>query len=220
MLSENVFTNKKVKMKKVIFIIASTILIFHFGHAQENKFIYGLKAGATYSNVYDSQGESFNADSKFGYTSGIFVTIPLGEQIAFQPEFLFGQRGFKATGKILGSTYSFTRTTSYLDVPLLFAYKPIELLTVVLGPQYAYLVQQKDVFATGSTSVLQEQEFQNDNLRKSVLGFVGGVDINLRHTVVGARVGLDAQNNNGNGTATTPRYKNVWAQMTFGFRLY
>lgn len=207
-------------MKKLIFIIVSTIWLFNIGNAQENKFIFGIKAGATYSNVYDSQGESFKADNKFGFTSGLFVTIPLGEQIAFQPEFLFAQKGFKATGKILGSTYSFTRTTSYLDVPLLFAYKPIERLTVVLGPQYSYLLQQKDVFAAGSTTVLQEQEFQNDNLRKNILGFVGGVDINLGHTVIGARIGLDAQNNNGNGTATTPRYKNIWAQMTFGFRLY
>ena len=207
-------------MKQLILIIAAIVFMPFLGNAQENKLVFGMKAGATYSNVYDSQGEAFNADSKFGFTTGLFLTIPLGNKIAFQPEFHFAQRGFKATGKILGSTYSFTRTTSYLDVPLLFAFKPIELLTVVAGPQYSYLAQQKDVFAAGSTTVLQEEEFQNDNLRKNILGFVGGIDINLNHTVIGARVGFDAQNNNGNGTATTPRYKNVWAQMTFGFRLY
>jgi len=48
---------------------------------------------------------------------------------------------------------------------------------------------------------------------------VGGVDINLVNIVLGARVGLDMYNNNGDGTSTTPRYKNVWAQATVGFRL-
>jgi len=45
------------------------------------------------------------------------------------------------------------------------------------------------------------------------------MDINLNNIVIGARAGWDLFNNNGDGTSTTPRYKNVWAQATVGIRL-
>jgi hypothetical protein len=79
-------------------------------------------------------------------------------------------------------------------------------------------MKQKDVFANAFTTIEQETEFQNDNVRKNTLCFTGGADINLNHFVIGARVGWDLMNNNGNGTTTTPRYKNVWYQATVGFR--
>jgi len=131
---------------------------------------------------------------------------------------LISQKGFKATGRILGGTYSFTRTTTYLDIPLLFSIKPSEFITLQVGPQYSYLLKQNDVFTNASTSIEQEQEFVNDNIRKNTLCFTGGADINLKHVVLGARAGWDILNNNGDGSSTTPRYKNVWYQATIGYR--
>ena len=54
--------------------------------------------------------------------------------------------------------------------------------------------------------------------KKSVLCFLGGIDINLDQFVLSARAGWDLQNNNGDGTSTNPRYKNVWYQATIGFK--
>jgi Outer membrane protein beta-barrel domain len=209
-------------MKNTLLLLIAFGFLSIRSEAQESRdrFVLGLKVGANYSNVYDAQGEAFNADPKYGFASGLFVSIPLGSFIGVQPEILFSQKGFTATGKILGSDYGFTRTTSYIDVPLLLAIKPIEFLTIVAGPQYSYLLQQKDVFTNGTTTVLQEQEFKNDDIRKNTLCLTGGIDINLSHFVIGARAGWDIQNNNGNGTSTTPRYKNAWLQATVGYRFY
>lgn len=146
------------------------------------------------------------------------MSIPIGTYFGIQPELLFSQKGFQATGRILGSTYKFTRTTSYIDVPLLFLIKPSEFISLVVGPQYSYLIKQTDVFANASTSIDQETEFENDNVRKNTLCFTGGVDINMKHIVLSGRAGWDIQNNNGDGTSTTPRYKNVWYQATIGYR--
>lgn len=183
------------------------------------KLMLGVKVGLNYSNVYDAQGEAFRADPKLGFVTGAFLCIPIGKFLGFQPEILFSQKGFIATGSILGSTYSLTRTTNYIDVPLLFALKPSRFISILAGPQYSYLLSQKDVFAIGSTTAEQETEFTNDNIRKNTLCFTGGADITLRHIVISARAGWDVQNNNGNGTSSTPRYKNVWYQLTFGFRM-
>ena len=194
--------------------------------AQENttdfrdRLTFGLKVGANYSNVYDAQGESFHAGPKVGLATGAFLAIPIGKYLGIQPEVLFSQKGFKATGMIFDNTYSLTRTTSYIDVPLLFAFKPSEFLTLLAGPQYSYLVNRRDVFSNGTTSIAQEQEFENENLRKNTLCFVGGVDLTLKHFVFGARAGIDFQDNHGNRNSTTPRYKNVWIQGTIGYRFY
>ena len=106
-------------------------------------------------------------------------------------------------------------TTNYIDVPLLFTIKPSTFITLLAGPQYSFLVKQKDVFTSGSLNVNQEQSFEND---KSVLCFLAGIDINLNQFVIGARAGWDLQNNNGDGTSSSPRYKNVWYQATLGIR--
>ncbi len=180
----------------------------------------GLKIGANFSNVYNSQGQNFQADSKIGLALGGFVTIPLMQYIGIQPELIFSQKGFHATGSILGSKYDFTRTTNYLDIPIFFAFKPSPFLTLLVGPQYSYLLNQKDVFTNATTSIEQEKVFENDNIRRNMLCFVMGFDVNVNHLSLGARVGWDVQNNNGNGTSSTPRYKNEWVQFTLGYRFY
>ena len=180
-----------------------------------DKLQFGLKAGANLSNVYSTKGEGFVADSKFGFAGGAFLAIPIGKYIGFQPEILYSQKGFKATGKILGIVnYEFTHTTSYIDVPLLLALKPSGVFTLLVGPQYSYLVKQKDKFANSSLT----QEFNNNNIRKNTFCFLGGVDVSLSNLVLGLRAGWDLQDNNGDGTSSNPRYKNVWYQATLGFR--
>lgn len=179
----------------------------------------GLKVGANLSNVYDSEGEDFQADARLGFAGGAFLSIPNGKYIGVQPEILISQKGFQGSGRLLGLPYDFSRTTTFIDVPLLFAFKPLSIFTIVLGPQYSYLLHQKDVFSTAITTSAQETEFKNDNIRKNILCGIGGVDFAVNHAVIGLRTGADFQKNNGSGTATTPRYKNVWYQLTIGFRL-
>lgn len=214
-------------MKKSTLIAAVFMSVITIGNAQDNKetdnrekFQFGLKAGLNYSNVYDEAGDEFKADAKFGAVAGVAMIIPFGKYLGIQPEALISQKGFKANGMILGTPYYFTRTTTYADFPLQAAFKPSEFITILAGPQYSYLLNQRDVFSNTATSYEQEKEFQHDNVRKNIFGVVGGIDINLRHIILGARAGWDVQNNNGDGTTSTPRYKNVWFQGTVAFNFY
>ncbi len=211
-------------MKKAIIMIAFIALSINNSIAQSSstddreKIFFGIKIGTNYSNVYDSEGEDFVADAKFGLAGGAFVSIPLGKFIGIQPEVMFSQKGFKSSGTFLGTAYKTTRTTDYLDVPILFAIKPLPIVTVLFGPQYSYLMKQKDEFTGGSLSSTQEEEFTNDNIRKNTFSFIIGGDINYENFVVGVRGNWDLKNNIGDGTSTTPRYKNVWYQATVGYR--
>jgi Outer membrane protein beta-barrel domain len=207
-------------MKKGILLVVAVVAMAMSSTAQDSGIQFGVKAGGNYSNVYDSQGETFNADGKFGFATGVFLGIPLGELLGVQPEVMFSQKGFKATGKVLGSPYTLTRTTSYIDVPLFLAIKPLPVLTILIGPQYSYLLKQTDEFENSILNTEQNKEFNNDNLRKNTLSAAGGFDVNLQNFVISGRAGWDFQNNNGDGTKTTPRYKNAWVQATIGFRIY
>jgi hypothetical protein len=209
------------KMKEFVLIILALAFNASFIIAQDNsndlreKLQFGVKAGANFSNVYDTKDQVFNADYKVGFAAGVFVSIPLGKIIGIQPEMLFSQKGYRASGTLLIADYEFTHTVNYIDIPLLFAFKPSPFVTLLAGPQYSFLISQKDVFKSGGLTINEQQNFNND---RSVLCFLGGFDVNVNQFVLGARAGWDIQNNNGDGTSTSPRYKNMWYQATLGFK--
>lgn len=208
-------------MKIKVAITALVVLLAVTVNAQtENRerFQIGVKAGGSLSNVYDTQGEEFNAKAKVDFSGGVFFTIPLGKVFGIQPEVLITQKGFKGSGKLLGQNYSFKRTTTFLEVPILLAIKPAEFLTIVVGPQYSYLLHQRDVFTSAIVNTNQEQEFEQDNIRKNMLGAVVGLDINIGNFVIGGRIGLDMLRNRGDGSHDTPRYRNVSGQVTVGYK--
>ena len=215
-------------MKKTIIIIATIVTSFgSIAKAQDaadidarTQFAFGLKAGVNRSNVYDATGQNFIANPKMGFAGCVFLGIPIGKYFGVQPEVLFSQKGYKSSGTLLGFTYSDTRTTNYIDIPLQLQFKPFEILTILGGVQYSYLLHQNDVYTFGANSTAQDQAFQNDNARKNIFGAVVGADLTIDHFVISAKACWDLQNNAGNGKSSTPRYKNVWLQATVGFRLY
>src|SRR4051812_33389641 len=112
-------------MKKIVLIVGAIALFAVNSNAQtktdyRDKLMFGLKIGANLSNVYDTQGENFKTDPKLGLAAGAFLSIPIGKYFGIQPEILFSQKGFQATASQSGTPFSFTRTTSYLDLPLMF----------------------------------------------------------------------------------------------------
>lgn len=211
-------------MKKVILMIFFGTLLVTNANAQattdkRDVVSFGIKAGVNYSNVYDSENEDFVADGKFGFAAGAFVSIPLGKIVGIQPEILYSQKGFKSSGTYFGNTYELTRTTEFIDVPILLAVKPMQELTLLFGPQFSYLMKQKDEFTGGSINAIQQKEFDNNDITKNIFGLTGGADISLTdELVVGLRAGWDVKTNEGDGNSSTPRYKNMWYQATLGYK--
>lgn len=208
------------KNKWQLSLLVISFILYSFSvFATDPGITIGAKAGGNLSNIYDSKSEGFQADPKLGLALGAFITIPVGNFLGIQPELLFSQRGLRGSGSILLSPYSFTRTTNHIDVPILLAIKPIPVLTLLVGPQYSYLISQSYKFNNEFLNIDQQEEFKNENIRKNTFCITGGFDINLNHFVFSARAGWDLMDNNGDGTSTTPRYKNTWTQATIGFKL-
>lgn len=209
-------------MKKAVSLICVLIFLLNKSSAQqqENPLVFGFKVGTNYSDAYEQRGVSFNTTGKLGIVAGGFLTISMGDYFALQPEILFAQKGFKATGSLSGNTYDVTRTKNYIDLPLLIALKPTPFVTVLGGPQYSYLLKQNDAFKSNTLNAEQQGQFTDNNVRRNIFAIVGGVDIVLQQFVIGARLGWDVKNNNLNQTVSTPQYKNAWAQATLGFKIF
>ncbi len=184
-----------------------------------DKFGIGFKAGVNSSNLYDTKSENFDNKSKLGLAFGGFLSIPLGKVIGFQPEVMYSQKGYKASGSLLVANYDYTRKTDYLDVPLQLQIKPAPFLTLLAGPQYSFLLKKGIDFNSGSISVDQQKEIEDTDIRKNTLGAIVGLDVYLSRVVLSGRLSWDLQHNDADGTSTSPRYKNVVAQLTLGIRL-
>lgn len=209
-------------MKKITTLLIASCSLFGMNvNAQEDyrdNLKFGLKAGGNYSNVWDERDQDFEADGRAGFATGMFLHIPIGKFIGVQPEVLFSQKGFKGSGVLLGQSYEFKRTTNYLDVPLLFTFKPTSVFTLVAGPQFSFLMSQQDNLTSGPYTTSEFREYENDNIRNNTLGAVVGFDVNVNHFVVSPRAGWDFQTNHSDGSSSTPRYKNQWLQLTLGYR--
>jgi len=213
-------------MKKTIIIIlllssfGTTLFAQHYKDDERQILGFGLKAGFNYSNVWDSKGQDFRANPKLGLMAGLFLEIPFGTYFGFQPEAMISQKGFQQSGTILMQPYSFKTTTTYVDFPLQLQFKPIPYLTFLAGPQYSYLINRRNVYKIGNITTEQQQEFENDNIRKNVFGLVIGADIKISHLVVSGKFGWDLSTNHGDGTSSTPRYKNRWVQLAIGYKFF
>lgn len=213
-------------MKKTIFLTTILLSLILVGNAQKGstdnreKFQVGAKAGISISNIYDANEDNYSADAKVGFAGGLFVAIPIGKYFGIQPEIMFSQKGYKRNFSFLGTTSTFKRTSTFIDVPILIAIKPIEWVTLFVGPQYSFLIRQRDQFNTSITSANYDRvhDFDNGNIRRNILGIVVGADLNIQRFVLSARVGWDMLSNSGDGDSTTPRYKNVSTQITIGYK--
>jgi hypothetical protein len=216
---------KSKAMKKIIVLLVFTGMV-NAGAAQvtskdaKTKVILGFKGGINRSNVFDESGGGFVANPKPGFAGGVFLAVPFGSLLGFQPEVLVSQKGFQGSGMLEGESYLITRTTTHLDVPLQLQVKPLHFLAIVAGVQYSYLLSQRDRFTYGNNHEEQKQAFDNVNIRKNTYGSVVGLDVYIRHFVLSGRSGWDLISNHGDGTSSTPRYKNMWLQGTIGYRLY
>lgn len=210
-------------MKKILLLLIGSLFFINMTIAQEEEILdlrdqvtFGIKGGINISNVYDSNQEDFDTDSKLGLAAGVFLGLPLSTYVGLQPELLYSQRGYKETGSLFDS--EFTRKTNYLDIPLLLAIKPSPVLSILAGPQFSFLLDGEYDFESDIISGEVGQDFDNEDARKNTLCITGGLDLNLENLVISGRAGWDLKENNKDGSSDTPRYKNVWLQATIGFR--
>ncbi len=208
-------------------ILAATVILLFAGKvnaqsktsAEKKDGVYfGVRAGINLSNMVKDADNSTSAGSKMGLNAGAFLEIPVTAGFSIQPELQFSQKGYKNTGSFLGSPYEYKQTTNFIEVPLLAKLKPSKNFGILIGPQFSFLVSTQTKFTVNNSSFENQVKQDNTNLRKNILGGVVGIEASSGPVVFDLRYNLDFQNNNGDGTSSTPKYKNQVIALSVGFR--
>lgn len=143
----------------------------------------GIKGGLTISNLYINTDDMDDENSRLGFHAGFFGQVMFNEFVGFQPEFLFNTKGVEAvyTGSI-NQTVNFR--FNYVDVPLLFVYRPGEVLELYLGPYLGVLVYS-DIRYSGTID--GHDALDRDHFSSLDIGLSGGVSFNFRALRMGLR---------------------------------
>src|SRR6185312_769887 len=125
---------------------ATLLLTLTAAHSYAQKSMeWGLKAGGNYFKV---GGRSFDNTYNVSFSGGAYAELNYTSKFTVQPELLFNQVLCK-TSEGFTNIYSGLEpvgfqlvSLDYIAVPVLFVYKPVPLVSVIIGPQYSYLIAQ------------------------------------------------------------------------------
>jgi hypothetical protein len=215
-------------MKAVLcFAIASSLSFSLFAQGGKNSTSsdtsprLGFKGGLSMATIIKTNDNSYSTNPLWGFNGGAIIQLPLGKIVGIQTEVLFSQKGYRTTGSsLLYGDYDYRRYLNFLDIPILLRINSSKEFALVVGPQYSYLLSTHTVFKTGATMYQQTVNSDNSNITKNIFGGVIGADINLdEHFFIYARYSIDFKNNNGDGSSSTPAYKNQVIQLGLGVLL-
>lgn len=143
----------------------------------------GLKAGPNFSNL---DGVSFDTKMRTGFHFGLAAEAKLPNNFALQPEVLYSSQGAKVTLTAVDEI-----KYDYITVPVLLKYYLLsDILSVEAGPQFSFLVSDRNNFDPGNSATFD-------------FAALGGVGLNLgKHVFLQGRyvIGLTDASSSANVT--------------------
>jgi len=136
-------------MKAHIQVFVFTLISIAVAEAQENRI--GVKGGINFANFTGYQ--QIGQQAKIGINAGLLYELRLNDKISFQPEVLYSSQGTEY--RINENQFKIFRKTnfSYINVPVVFRYYPIEFISLEVGPQIGYLIEANEKIDVDGESV-------------------------------------------------------------------
>lgn len=140
-------------MKKSIFaVILLTIVTFSM---QAQSLRFGIKGGLNYANQTGSDitinSSNYNTDAITSYHIGLLAEIRLLDRFAIQPELLYSTKG--ATYK--NAVEEFKNELGYISIPVLLKFGLSKSLSLELGPQASFLLNERNKFDYKNTETFE-----------------------------------------------------------------
>ena len=141
-----------------------------------------------------------------GFVAGFYGQLNFSTKWSLQPELLWNQTIGETSAdfnQIYGGVSFQQVILNYASLPVLVVFKPVPQLSLLLGPQYGFLVQQ--------TQGLLPLEGNVNAFKKSDLSIVFGGQLNLGKVIFGVRYSAGLNN-------ICFRTTDAWRQ--YGFNAY
>ena len=165
------------------FIISFLLLTTATVSSQAQKLHYGLTAG---TNLYKVTGRSFDERTKAGFSAGAYGEYFFNRILGIQGELIWSQMKTK-TDDDFSQIYPGMGVSgadvylNYISLPVMFSFKPTPELSILIGPQYSFLVNQTSGLFSNS---------DKDAFKKSEASLVFGGQLNLGKVKIGARYSI------------------------------
>lgn len=205
---------KSFNPRKFLIALLVLTLVSVGSYAQNTPFHMGLKVG---TDLFKVTGRSLNEKTKAGLSAGVYGEYKLSRMWFVQSELLFNQ-AFTSTTDNFNQIYSnygaiaSDVTLNYITLPVMIAFKPVPELSILLGGQYGYLINQTD-------GLLQSPPPGKEKIfAKSDVGIVFGGQLNLGKIKVGARYVINLNDINGINSSDTWRYHGF--QFHVGYQIF
>ena len=173
-------------MKKVLLTAAIAVLGFTSIKAQNVSF--GAKAGMNISTIggdFGNYGDYWDGDasdnvkSRVGFHVGGLAEIMINEKFAIQPEILFSSQGFKTEYSSGSERAESNVNLSYINVPVMAKFFPIENLSIEAGPQVGFLVSAKEDYEYTDSDFPEYNESSDEDVKDSVNGIDFSMNIGV-----------------------------------------
>jgi hypothetical protein len=127
---------------RMLVFFAGLLLLATSGFAQ-TKTAFGIRAGVNFQNLNgeDVDGDDLDYKLKTGFHIGVDVDIPIAEEFYIRPGVLFSTKGAK-----LDDASDTKVNLSYIEVPVIFTYKPMlgtGRLILGIGPYVGFAIGGK-----------------------------------------------------------------------------
>jgi hypothetical protein len=181
--------------KRISALAALALGALAFSAQAQNATTVGVIAGVDFSSFNGSDADlssvGFDKGSSTGFIGGVFVDIPAGKSLVFEPELLYVNKGATYSLNVSGASGDLNLNLNYIEVPVLLRYnfKPSGGLYLLIGPDVAFNVACN---ASGSGDVAPVL----DGLPGKTcvdLGTLAGVPFDAESVTFGGIVGLGFQ---------------------------
>ena len=179
---------------------------------------FGVKGGLNLSSV--TGADATGAEAYSGMVAGGYLTLSLLPSLAVQPEILFSQKGWNASGDFLGVPIVGKYRVNYLEIPVLakFSFGVLVKPYVLVGPYFATRMSSTwEETAAGITL----SGSMDDYIKSSDMGFVLGAGVSTP-----IKLSFEARYSGGFSTISeellgvTPDWKNSNISVMVGYAIF
>jgi opacity protein-like surface antigen len=152
---------------------------------------FGLKGGLNLATLSVSQ-DSRDFQNRAGFFGGLFAHVPLGTQLAIQPEVVYSSQGTKYTDD---DNFEHNLRLNYVNIPVMLQAMVGRGFFAEVGPQIGFLVGAADKIGDVETGAVTTKDFKKNDVALGFgLGYSGmsGLGIGARYNL-----GLTDINNSG-----------------------
>jgi hypothetical protein len=173
-------------------------------YAQQS-FEWGIKGGG---NLMRISGRSFDGKKYPGFSAGVYGKLNFTSKWSLQPEIDWNQTIAKTSDEfnnIYGGASFQQVNLNYAAIPIFLSFKPAPWLSVLVGPQYSFLVTQ-------TTDLLQNASDRGVKaFKKSDFAIVWGGQLNFNKVIFGLRYSANFNNIS---------FRSTDLQRQYGFQAY